>query len=263
VIEPLPRLVGMVHLLPLPGSPRFGGSIAEVLTTAAEDAGVLADAGFPSLMVENFGDVPFFAENVPPETVAAMTLAVDRVADFGVPVGVNVLRNDALAALGIAAATGARFIRVNVLTGTMYTDQGPIVGDAAKVQRRKRELGLDVEIWADVMVKHAVPPHGIDLRQVTADTSERGLADALIVSGTGTGVETDVDEARLVRESAPEGMRVVAGSGVNVENIDRLLGAVDTIIVGSSIKVNADPNDRPDPLRVKAFVKIAAERGPV
>jgi uncharacterized protein len=261
VIEPLPRLVGMVHLLPLPGSPRFGGSIAEVLTTAAEDAGVLVDAGFPALMVENFGDVPFFAENVPPETVAAMALAIDRVSEFGVPVGVNVLRNDALAALGIAAATGASFIRVNVLTGTMYTDQGPIVGEAAKVQRRRQELGLDVEIWADVMVKHAVAPHGIDLRQVTADTAERGLADALIVSGTGTGVETNVDEARLVRESAPKGMRVVAGSGVNVENIDRLLGAVDTIIVGSSIKVNADPNDRPDPLRVKAFVEIAAERG--
>jgi uncharacterized protein len=261
VIEPLPRLVGMVHLLPLPGSPRFTGSIDEVLTTAAEDARVLVDAGFPALMVENFGDVPFYADEVPAETVAAMTLAVDRVTGFGVPVGVNVLRNDALAAVGVAAATGARFIRVNVLTGMMYTDQGPILGRAGEVQRRKRLLAPDLEVWADVMVKHAVAPYGLDLRQMAVDIAERGLADAVIISGTGTGEETKLDDARLVRESVSVGMRVVAGSGVTVGNIDRLLGAVDTIIVGSSIKVDQDPNNRPDPLRAKAFVETAAERG--
>jgi membrane complex biogenesis BtpA family protein len=261
VIEPLPRLVGMVHLMPLPGSPRFGGSIDQVLTSAAEDAEVLANAGFPALMVENLGDAPFFADSVPSETISAMTLAVDRVAAFGIPVGVNVLRNDALAAVGVAAVTGARFVRVNVLTGLMYTDQGPIVGRAADVQRQKQVLAPDLEVWADVMVKHAVAPQGLDLRQVAMDTVERGLADALIVSGSGTGEETGVDDARIVKESSPEGMRVVAGSGVTAENIDRLLGFVDTIIVGSSIKADADPTQRPDPLRAKAFVEKAAERG--
>lgn len=261
MIEPLPRLVGMVHLMPLPGSPRFGGSIDQVLTTAAEDAGVLADAGFPAVMVENFGDAPFFADRVPPETVSAMTLAVDRISGFGIPVGVNILRNDALAAVGVAAATGARFIRVNVLTGLMYTDQGPIVGRAAEVQRHKQILAPDLEVWADVMVKHAATPQGLDMRQMAMDTAERGLADALIVSGSGTGEETNVGDAKIVRESSPEGIRVVAGSGVTAENIDRLLGFVDTIIVGSSIKADANPNNRPDPLRARAFVEKAAERG--
>jgi membrane complex biogenesis BtpA family protein len=261
VIEPLPRLVGMVHLLPLPGSPQFGGSIDEVLSTAAEDARVLVDAGFPALMVENFGDVPFFAEHVPPETVAAMTLAVDRVARLGVPVGVNVLRNDTLAALGIAVATGARFVRVNVLTGVMYTDQGPIVGRAADVQRRRRALCPDVEVWADVMVKHATAPDGLDARQTAIDTAERGLADALIVSGSGTGKAIDVGIARDVRRAVADDIRVVAGSGVATGNIDPLLEWVDTILVGSSIKADANPNNRPDPLRAKAFVETAAERG--
>lgn len=261
MIEPLPRLVGMVHLMPLPGSPRFGGSIDQVLTRAAEDAGVLADAGFPAVMVENFGDAPFFADTVPPETISAMTLAVDRISRLGVPVGVNVLRNDALAAVGVAAATGARFIRVNVLTGLMYTDQGPIVGKAAEVQRKRQVLAPDLEIWADVMVKHAVAPQGLDIRQLAIDTAERGLADAVIVSGPGTGAETSVDDARLVKESSPERMRIVAGSGVTAENIDRLLGFVDTIIVGSSIKGGVDRDNRPDPLRAKTFVEKAAERG--
>jgi membrane complex biogenesis BtpA family protein len=251
----------MVHLLPLPGSPGYAGSIAEVVTTAAQDARVLVDAGFPALIVENFGDVPFHADEVPPETVAAMTLAVAEVIGTGVPVGVNVLRNDALAALGIAAATGARFIRVNILTGVMFTDQGPIAGRAAEIMRARASLAPTVEVWADVLVKHATPPPGLDARQATLDTLERGLADAVIVSGTGTGQEPDVEEARVVRDAAPRGTRVVAGSGATAENIDPLLGVVDTIIVGSSIKVDGDANKRPDPLRAKAFVEAAADRG--
>jgi len=261
VTGPLPRLVGMVHLLPLPGSPGFGGSIDEVLKTAAEDARVLTDAGFPALMVENFGDAPFFAESVPAETTAAMSIAVSAVAETGADIGVNVLRNDAAAALAIAAATGAAFIRVNVLTGIMYTDQGPITGKAAEIARSRSRLTPDVEIWADVLVKHAVAPPGTNIRQVARDTIERGGADALIVSGAGTGAELDLDEAADVRDAIPDRTRLVAGSGVTAENLDRLLRVVDTIIVGSSIKVDGDPNQRPDPLRAKAFMEKAAERG--
>jgi hypothetical protein len=143
----------------------------------------------------------------------------------------------------------------------MFTDQGPIVGRAAEVMRARTSLAPEVEVWADVLVKHATPPPGLDARQATLDTLERGLADAVIVSGAGTGEEANVDEARVIRESAPPGTRVVAGSGVTAENIDRLLGAVDTLIVGSSIKVDGDANKRPDPLRAKAFVEAAADRG--
>lgn len=257
----LPRLVGMVHLLPLPGSPRFAGSMDEIVGTAAEDAAVLVEAGFPALMVENFGDVPFYADDVPPETVAALTLAVAEVVQTRVPTGVNVLRNDAMAALGIAAATGARFIRVNVLTGVMYTDQGPIVGRAAEVQRLRRNLNPDIEVWADVMVKHATPPVGIDAEQAAEDTVERALADALIISGTGTGAEPDLAEAKVVRDAVPKSMRLVIGSGATSDNLGALLEVADSVIVGSSIKVDGDANNRPDPARVSRFIEEAARRG--
>ncbi|HEX6219701.1 MAG TPA: BtpA/SgcQ family protein [Acidimicrobiia bacterium] len=259
--ERLPRLVGMVHLLPLPGSPRFGGSIDEVVDTAVADARVLTDAGFPALMVENFGDVPFYTDSVPPETVAGMTVAVSAVAATGAPMGVNVLRNDGMSALGIAAATGARFIRVNVLTGVMYTDQGPITGHAAELQRRRAGLCPDVEIWADVMVKHATPPPGLEPGQSAEDTVERGLADAVVISGPGTGAEPDQAQARQIRDAVPREVRIVVGSGATTDNLDALLGVADTFIVGSSIKVDGEAANRPDPLKAKAFVEKAAERG--
>ena len=250
----------MVHLLPLPGSPR-SGSMAEVISAAASDAAILLDAGFPALMVENFGDSPFYPDQVPAETIAAMAVAVRQVIDAGAPVGVNVLRNDAISALGIAAATGASFVRVNVLTGTMYTDQGPITGRAAEVQRARARLAPDVEVWADVMVKHAVPPAGLEPAQAALDTVERGLADAVVVSGPGTGVEVDLDEAGAISRAVPDGVRVVIGSGASVENLDRLLAVADTVIVGSSIKFDGRADNRPDPLRAKAFVERAAESG--
>ncbi len=236
--------------------------MSEVLDAAVSDASTLHDAGFPALLVENFGDAPFRADRVDPETVAALTVAVEAVMHAtALPVGVNVLRNDAMSALGIAAVTGASLIRVNVLTGVMNTDQGPIVGRAAELLRKRREFGVDVEIWADVMVKHAAPPPGLEPGQAALDTVERGLADAVIVSGSGTGAEPDVEVAREIRAALPKGMRVVIGSGANVGNLARLVDLADTLIVGSGVKVDNDPSNRVDPLRAMAFVEAAAGHG--
>jgi len=258
----IPRLVGMVHLLPLPGSPGYAGSMDAVLETALSDAAALASAGFPALMIENFGDIPFYADSVPAETVAAMTMAVESIATAtNVPLGVNVLRNDLLSALGIAAATGAAFVRVNVLTGLMYTDQGPIVGRAAEALRKRQTLAPTVEIWADIMVKHSAAPFGIDARQAASDTVERGLADAVIVSGTGTGAEPDIHEATIIRAAVPADTRVVIGSGAQVDNLSKLLDVADSVIVGSAVKVGGDANNRVDPIAAAHFVQVAGDHG--
>lgn len=258
----VPRLVGMVHLAPLPGSPRYGGSMTGVVDAAVADAVVLAEAGFPCLLVENFGDVPFYADNVPPETTAAMTVAVSEVGNAsGLPVGVNVLRNDARTALGIAAATGAPFVRVNVLVGVMYTDQGPIVGQAASIARLRRTISPRTEIWADVMVKHATPPPGSDLAQITVDTVERGLADAVIVSGAATGVPADSALGAAVRAAVGDATRVVIGSGATPDNLGELMSFADTVIVGSSLKLDGEARQPVDPGRARQMVDAAVSAG--
>jgi len=261
VTTSLPRLVGMVHLFPLPGAPGYRGSMDEVVAAATEDAGALADAGFPALMVENFGDAPFRSDHVDPETIAAQAVVVSALTGLGLPIGVNVLRNDALGALGIAAATGARFIRVNVLTGLMFTDQGPINGRADEVMRARARLAPGVEVWADVLVKHATPPPGLEPGQAAADTVERGLADAVIVSGGGTGVVPDLEVARQVAGAVPPGTRVVIGSGATVDNLAALTDVADTVIVGSHIKYDGQASHRVDPLRAKLFAQRAQDEG--
>lgn len=251
------RLIGVVHLAALPGSPNFGGDLKPCLEAAASDARLLAEAGFDAVIVENFGDYPFYTDNVPAVTVAAMTRAVSGVADaVELPVGVNVLRNDALAALSIAAATGAAFIRVNVLTGAMTTDQGLISGRAAEVMRLRSALKVDVEVFADVMVKHAAPPPGLTIEQATADTVERAMADAVIVSGAATGDEPALEQVRRVAGAAGA-TPVLLGSGVTEANVAGLLAVADGAIVGTALKVDGITTNPVDPRRAAAFVRAA------
>jgi membrane complex biogenesis BtpA family protein len=247
----------MVHLGPLPGSPGCEHDVTHIAAAAAADAAALAEAGFDAVLVENFGDAPYFADRVPPITVAATAVAVDAVRRaVSIPVGVNVLRNDAEAALSIAATTGAGFIRVNVLSGTMTTDQGPIVGRAAQVARLRTALGAQVAVLADVMVKHAVAPPGLTLEAAARDTWERAGADGLVVSGSSTGSPASAADLETVRTAAP-GAPIYVGSGAATSNAAALLAVADGIIVGTSIKRGGETTAPVDPARAAEFVAAA------
>lgn len=267
-IRPLPNraLIGMVHLLPLPGSPAGRLPLSRVVERAGEDARILAGAGFDALLIENFGDSPFRATVVDPHTVACMTVVVRAVRQVvTLPVGVNVLRNDALAAIAVASVCGAGFVRVNVHTGVYATDQGLIEGRADETLRYRRRLAggaagdRDCEvpaILADVHVKHATPLLVQPIGEAARETAYRGRADGLIVSGTATGRATDISDVRAVREAVPD-RPVYVGSGVTAETVAELLTAADGVIVGTSIKQDGVTAAPVDPARAAALVKAA------
>ena len=238
-IMKLPRLIGMVHLAPLPGAPH-AGSLAETIALAVRDTETLTAAGFDAICVENFGDSPFFPNRVPRLTVAAMTAAAAAIrAKTHLPLGINVLRNDAESALAIAACVGASFIRVNILTGAMLTDQGLIEARAHHVVRLRAKICPEVRIFADILVKHAqtigaTPP----LDQLVHDTVHRARADALIVSGSGTG--RSVDHERLESVAKLSDVPVYVGSGATTATATELLRHAHGLIVGTSIKSPAD-----------------------
>ncbi len=249
-------LLGMVHLRPLPGAPRWGGSMAAVTDAALADAAALEAAGFDAVVVENFLDAPFHASEVPAETVAAMAAVVGRVvAASGLPVGVNVLRNDARAALGVAVACGARFVRVNVHTGTMWTDQGRVDGRAWETMRLRAALDAgDVAVLADVLVKHATPPAGLEAADAARDAWHRGLADGLVVSGSATGSPVDRSRLHAVREAVPEAP-VLVGSGVTAGTAAALLEDAWGVVVGTALARDGRPGAGVDPERARDFVE--------
>lgn len=261
-------LVGMLHAPALPGSPRYAGDWEALRSFVRRDAAVLAEAGVHGVMLENFGDTPFFKGRAPAEVVACLTrLAVEVKSEIGsIPLGINVLRNDGESALAVAVASGAQMVRVNVLSGAVVTDQGIIEGDAARLLRRRREMGAEgVSVWADARVKHAAP-FGAGWRPLSEEIEEliqRGGAGGVIVSGSGTGKPTDLDDLAQARAaidglgaSDPAGLWV--GSGATAASVASLLQWADGVIVGTGLKCDGKVEAAVDPKRVKDLVQAVS-----
>ena len=249
-------MIAVVHLRALPGAPLYAGHLNAVFAQAIAETEAFVRAGVDAIIVENFNDVPFFPDRVPNETVAVMAAICREVANHakGTPIGVNVLRNDADAALAVAVASGAQFIRVNVHNAAALTDQGVVEGRAYATLRKRNTLNAKVLIMADVAVKHAAPIAHIPIEIETRDLTERSLADALIVSGTGTGAATSLDD--LARVTANTHLPVLIGSGTNPGTLAGLNEFADGFIVGSHIKVDGRAQNAVDESRLGEFMAI-------
>lgn len=252
-------IIGVVHLLPLVGSPQYAGSTQAIAARALLDAETLLANGVDGIIVENYGDAPFFPNNVEAHTIASMALIVGeiRVRFPSAIVGVNVLRNDARAALAIASVSGAHFIRVNVHTGTMLTDQGIIQGMAHDTLRYRTQLGSNVHIFADVAVKHAVPLAPTPVVEIAEDTYHRGLADALIVTGVATGRSARIEDLTALKSALPSA-RVFVGSGITADTLGMMLTYADGVIVGTAVKRDGITSNPVDAQRVQALVEARA-----
>jgi len=256
-------LIGVVHLLAMPGDPAYaGGGFDAVVDHARRDADALATGGIRAIVIENFGSRPFpkgtAADPVPPHQVAAMAVIARELRDRFASIGINCLRNDAVAALGIAVATGADFVRVNVHVGAYVTDQGLIEGEAARTLRYRASLGAQsIAICADVLVKHATPLAALEPEQATHDTLDRGMADAVVVTGAATGAVADRALLQRVRRAAGD-RPVILGSGLKPDDATALLPLVDAAIVGTWTKQRGDVRAAVDPDRVRRLVDACA-----
>lgn len=258
-------LVGVVHLPPLAG-PRTPGP-TRILERVASDARAYAEAGFDGILVENFGDTPFPKGGSAPYVAALMTRAVTAARTAtGLPVGANVLRNDPYSALGACYAAGGAFVRVNVYTGAVLTDQGIVDGAAHDLERQRERLGLHrpspeevapVLVLADLDVKHSSPLAKRTIEQEASDAVHRAAADILIVTGPETGREIDDADIDRVRRVTGTDVPIWAGSGVHEKNADHLLDIADGAIVGTGAKVDGVVTNPVDPRRAQAIVDAA------
>jgi len=248
---------GVVHLKSLPGSPGNYLPLDEIIELAQEDVNNLIFGGVDGIIIENFGDTPFVKDDISKRTLASFTTVVENIEyDRDIKVGINVLRNDGISALSIAEATKADFVRINVLNNVMmYTDQGMIEGKAHEIAQFKNSLNKEIEIYADVFVKHAVPPEGSKIENHTEELIHRAGADVVIVTGDGTGHEINIEDLNKVRDIVPQG-KLAIGSGVNEENIEQYVDLADILIVGTNFKVDQDVSKRVDQRSVEQLIQM-------
>ncbi len=247
--------IGVIHLSALPSAASAAGTFDSVLSEALRDAEALAAGGVDGVIVENFGDAPFHKgtrdDPVPPDVVGGLAIVARRVREeFRLDVGINCLRNDGVAALGAAVVSGARWVRVNVLSGAYVTDQGLIEGEAARLRDYAQQVQIPVEILADYLVKHATPLGPLELVRGAKDLAERSGAAAIVLSGSRTG--EPVDEAILVEVKGAVGtFPVWLGSGLDLDNAAALWPRCDGAIVGTALKRDGEVLAPVDPDRVR------------
>jgi membrane complex biogenesis BtpA family protein len=248
-------VIGMIHLLPLPGSPHFAGNLELIYERALWEAETLEQAGVDGLIVENFGDEPYRAGEPQPEGLALMA-AVTRevILHVHIPVGVNVQFNAWRAEMALAYACGAHFIRAEVFVDTVVSAQGLVYPCAAELTRYRKQLGASVQIWADVQTKYTTNLLAQSLTQSARDAEAAG-ADAIIVTGTATGKATPLEAIEEVKEAVR--LPVFAGSGATLQNVAQVLAIADGVIVGSALKEGGLAHNRVSKERALAFVQAA------
>jgi uncharacterized protein len=252
-------LIGTVHCLAFPGSPRYNGeNMNAIIQHAVEEARAYAEGGMDGIIVENSWDLPFLRpEDVRHETVAAITVVADRVREaVPLPVGINVLANAGEAAIAVAKASGASFIRVNQWVNAYVSNEGFVQGNSARILRYRAALqARDIAIFADVHVKHGA--HAI-VADRSVEEQARDVeffdADVTIATGNRTGDATRADEIEKIRQGTY--LPVLIGSGLSVENAGELLERADGAIVGTSLKENGEWWGRVSVERVRALVRL-------
>lgn len=232
-------LIGNVHCLPLPGTPKYANEpMKTIIQRAVQDAENYAKGGMDGLLIENHGDIPFLPPHeIGQEIVAAMSVIAQAISEqIDLPFGINLLANSAVGALAIAKATGARFIRVNQWVNAYISNEGLLEGESARALRYRKNIAAeDVAVFADVHVKHGA--HAI-VSDRSVDELARDVefyeADIAIATGNRTGDSVPDEEIKGIRCGTQ--LPIIAGSGVTVDNVQHILSLTDGAIIGSSLK---------------------------
>ncbi len=246
-------IIGVIHLDPLPGAPRYAGEdVDDIYAACARDATRFAEGGVDGIIVENYFDLPFARpEHIGFETVAGLTAASLRAqAASGLPIGITCVANGIVPGLAVAKAIGGRWIRANQWAHAYVAPEGLINGPAGEALRYRSFLRApEIAVFADVHVKFGA--HAITADRSIEDQARDAEffdADALIVTGTRTGAPPTADDIECVKKVTS--LPVLVGSGLEADNTRDLLSVADGAIVGSWFKENGEWWRPVDPDRV-------------
>jgi uncharacterized protein len=252
-------VIAMAHFPPLPGTPRHvrGTSLDEMVDHVRTDVGHLLDGGVDGVMFCNEDDRPY-SLSVGSEIPATMAAVIAEVRPRDRPFGVDILW-DAHAAMALAAATGAAFMR-EVVTGVYESDMGLWTPDAAALLRYRRQLDADdVLVMGNITPEFSSPLGSRSVAQRARSAVTSSLLDVLLIAGPMAGAEPDLETLREAKDAVDGQVPVLMNTGARAENVARYLEVADGVIVGSGLKVDGQTWNPVDPARVTAFMTAVRE----
>jgi len=247
-------IIGMVHFPPLPGAPLYKEKcdMKCILEKITSDLNALQNGSIDAVMFCNENDRPY-SLNADFSTVAAMSFVIGQISsEITVPFGVDVLW-DPKAALAIAKATGASFIR-EVITGSYSSDMGYWNTNVGELYRYRKLINADnVEILFNISAEFASNSDRRPLDEIARSVVFSSLADGILVSGPMTGLPTSREELFKVKKSVGD-VPVLANTGVKLKNVSELLEVADGAVVGTSLKKDGLTWNPVDPVRVRTLM---------
>jgi len=230
-------VIGVIHVDALPGTPKHSGDVKSIILRAVKEAKIYKDSGINAIAIENMHDIPYLKKNAGHEISTLMSVIGYEVKNISsIPCGIQILAGANKQALAAAHAAGLDFIRAEGFVFAHIADEGIMDSDAGELLRYRKQIGAeDVLVFTDVKKKHS--SHAITNDVSIADTAKAAeffLSDGIIVTGTSTGEEANIDELKLVKESTS--LPVIIGSGITSENIAKYYHLADCFIVGSFLK---------------------------
>ena len=254
-------ILAMVHTGPSPGAPGYR-SVESAVERACAEAKLYAALGVDGLVIENMHDFPCVHEREQgPEVAAFMTrVAVCVKRQVGqLPVGIQILFQANKTALAVALASQCDFIRAEGWTYAHVSDKGIAEACAGEVLRYRAAIGGHrIPVFADLKKKHAAHAWTADVPLAEmAEMMQLHRADSVVVTGSSTGHEPDLDDLLAVREATP--LPVLIGSGITADNFERFVDYADGFIVGSAFKEGGVWNAPVCEDRVRAIVGVAEQ----
>jgi membrane complex biogenesis BtpA family protein len=246
--------IGMVHILPLPTSPRFDpvGGMDKIVASALADLTALQDGGIDAVMFCNEHDRPYTLKSNH-AVVASMGFVIGVLRQhIRIPFGVDILW-DPVAALSVAKATGGSFVR-EIFTGVYASDMGIWNTNAGEALRYRTYIHAeDIRVLYNINAEFAAPLAMRPIEDVAKSVVFSSLPDGICVSGPMTGHSVRKEQLESVRKVI-QPVPVFINTGAKKENIAELIGSADGVIVGSSLKFDGNTWNPVDQSRVEAFM---------
>lgn len=249
-------VIGMIHLEALPGTPRYNSNNKEIIKKAILEAQIYNKAGIDAIMLENMHDIPYVKNNVGHEISTLMSIIAYEIKNkTQLPCGIQILAGANEAAIAAAHSAGIDFIRAEGFVFGHLADEGYIDSCAGNLLRYRKNIGAEnIKIFTDIKKKHSSHAISSDVNIVeTAKAADFFLSDGLIITGTSTGEETNIDEIISVKEVVNK--PIIVGSGVTYDNVEKYINIADALIIGSHFKEHGNWQEKVSEKRVRKFVE--------
>jgi len=231
-------IIGLIHLLPSPGTPHFEeGNFEKSLEKAVVGARALEKGGADGCLIQTVDKVFPTADEADyarVAAVAAITQAVSQNTSQAFQIGVQFFVNGISASLAVAKVCGGSFLRITALVGESDTQWGLVKADAQPFLDYRLKLGAqDIKLIAGVAGMHfhwRGEPRPVG--EIAKDVVALG---AHAVEIAHPDEETNLKLIREIKTAVP-GLPVILGGHTKHENAARRLAEADGAFVGTCLE---------------------------